>query len=71
MYVCTLLYIYIYFFCIYPPISIHSPNFITLIQFGDTPMHWPAKNGHLKIVKALINSGGNPNATSNVRDHIK
>lgn len=34
------------------PLSVHQRGWI-----GDTPLHWPAHNGHVEIVEALLDAG--------------
>ena len=45
----------------------HPPSF-TLLQNGMTPMHMASREGHLEVVKALKEMGGDPNAKDNVRE---
>ena len=39
------------------PLAVHQRGWI-----GDTPLHWPAHNGFIEIVKLLLENGADPNA---------
>ncbi len=39
------------------PLAVHQRGWI-----GDTPLHWPAHNGYISIVKLLLDHGADPNA---------
>ncbi len=39
------------------PLSVHQRGWI-----GDTPLHWPAHNGHVEIVEMLLDAGADINA---------
>jgi ankyrin repeat protein len=39
------------------PLSVHQRGWI-----GDTPLHWPAHNGHDEIVEMLLDAGADINA---------
>ncbi len=38
-------------------LAVHQRGWI-----GDTPLHWPAHNGHIEIVRLLLEHGADPNA---------
>ena len=42
------------------PLVVHQRGWI-----GDTPLHWPAHNGFLEIVRMLLDAGANPNIEEN------
>ena len=39
------------------PLSVHQRGWI-----GDTPLHWPAHNGYIEIVRLLLDHGADPTA---------
>ena len=39
------------------PLAVHQRGWI-----GDTPLHWPAHNGYIEIVRLLLKHGADPNA---------
>lgn len=39
------------------PLAVHQRGWI-----GDTPLHWPAHNGYIEIVRMLLEAGADPNA---------
>ena len=39
------------------PLSVHQRGWI-----GDTPLHWPAHNGHIEIVRLLLENSADPKA---------
>ena len=40
-----------------------------LLQFGRTALHYACMNGHLEVVKHLINNNADISATDNVSDY--
>ena len=37
---------------------------------GNTPLHWAALNGHLPVVKGLINMGADPTVINNASHDV-